>query len=260
MRRDLRQNWGPIRSILEGFTFARIKDIAGLAGLDIARLSDLQQRPGGGASKGQLMTGIDSLIRDLDDDELIRVHMIIVEEITVGREDNEKLLKDNLERLGWTLLGNRVIPIEIFDPSELPELPDEAHSDLIKASTRLRDGDLSGAISAASGAVDAVINNIYKTNNLNTGNTSFQERVKKSIEINNVLNEIEDDLKQLCWDPDVVSKFLSNLKGSINQASFVMQTLRSKMGDVHGTRPVLKPLVFDSIKWAAIIIRLLNKP
>jgi len=48
------------------------------------------------------------------------------------------------------------------------------------------------------------------------------------------------------------------LLGSLNQAAYVMQTLRSKMGDVHGTKPVLEPLVFDSLKWASLIVRLLR--
>jgi hypothetical protein len=37
-----------------------------------------------------------------------------------------------------------------------------------------------------------------------------------------------------------------------------MQTLRANMSDVHGTKPVLKPLVFDSIKWAEILVRVLS--
>lgn len=39
-----------------------------------------------------------------------------------------------------------------------------------------------------------------------------------------------------------------------------MQTLRSKMGDVHGTKPILKPLLFDSLKWAGILVRTLTSP
>jgi len=37
-----------------------------------------------------------------------------------------------------------------------------------------------------------------------------------------------------------------------------MQALRSRMGDVHGTKPILKPLVCDSIKWAELIVRILR--
>lgn len=37
-----------------------------------------------------------------------------------------------------------------------------------------------------------------------------------------------------------------------------MQTLRSKMGDAHGTKPVWKPLVFHALKWAELYLRILN--
>jgi hypothetical protein len=32
-----------------------------------------------------------------------------------------------------------------------------------------------------------------------------------------------------------------------------MQTLRSKMSDAHGSKAALEAVVFDSLKWAAII-------
>lgn len=49
-----------------------------------------------------------------------------------------------------------------------------------------------------------------------------------------------------------------NLRGALNQGAYVMQTLRSRMGDVHGSKPVLKPLVFDSLKWAALLVRVMK--
>ena len=52
--------WGSIRSLLvTEFTFGEIKEITGLAGLDLTKISHLQQMLRGGASKSQLMTGID---------------------------------------------------------------------------------------------------------------------------------------------------------------------------------------------------------
>jgi hypothetical protein len=37
-----------------------------------------------------------------------------------------------------------------------------------------------------------------------------------------------------------------------------MQTLRAQMGDVHGSKPILKPLVFDVVKWAELFVRTLT--
>ena len=42
----LNQAWGAVRVVLpEAFTFYEIKDVAGLAGLDITRLAGLGQTP-----------------------------------------------------------------------------------------------------------------------------------------------------------------------------------------------------------------------
>jgi hypothetical protein len=38
-----------------------------------------------------------------------------------------------------------------------------------------------------------------------------------------------------------------NLRGTLNQAATVMQILRSDMGDVHGAKPVLEPVVYDAL-------------
>ena len=73
-----------------------------------------------------------------------------------------------------------------------------------------------------------------------------------------VVAEIERQLVELGWQQPDAKQVAENVKGSLNQAANAMQSLRSKMGDVHGTKPILKPLVFDSIKWATLIVRLLN--
>ena len=59
-------------------------------------------------------------------------------------------------------------------------------------------------------------------------------------------------------DASDVTPFRKNFEGALNQGAYVMQTLRSKMGDVHGTKPILKPLVFDSLKWVELMVRALT--
>ena len=52
--------WGSIRTLLQStFSFYDIKEVVGLAGINLSELSHLEQKQGGGASKGQLMTAID---------------------------------------------------------------------------------------------------------------------------------------------------------------------------------------------------------
>jgi len=45
----------------------------------------------------------------------------------------------------------------------------------------------------------------------------------------------------------------------MNQGAYVIQTLRSNMGDFHGTKPILKPLVFDCLKWIELMLRALKE-
>jgi hypothetical protein len=72
-----------------------------------------------------------------------------------------------------------------------------------------------------------------------------------------VLPKLDQQLRELGWKDNDIGMFKKNFEGAINQGAYVMQTLRSKMGDVHGTKPILKPLVFDCLKWAELILRAL---
>lgn len=156
-------------------------------------------------------------------------------------------------------MNNRLIPLELFDPADLMQLSDTSRADLVKASQRFRDGDLGEAISAACGAVDTVTSSIYADCALgDPTKASFQERCSKALDARKVLPNIESQLRDLGWDDTTLKSFLQNFKGALNQGSYVMQTLRSKMGDVHGTKPILKPLVFDTLKWAELFVRTLN--
>ena len=61
--------WGSIRgTVRESLSFAQIKDLVGEAGLPVHQLAHLQQRYSGGATKGQLMDGIDEILITHDED------------------------------------------------------------------------------------------------------------------------------------------------------------------------------------------------
>ena len=254
------QAWNALRTLLQSsFSFYDIKEIVGLAGLDLTRIAHLEQKADGGASKGQLMTGIDGVFAEIDEEGRRHFLAIVAEEVLKRRPETRDSLLDYLSRLGWTLAENALIPIELFDPSELAELPSESRGDLIKAAQRLRDGDLSGAISAACGSVDSTTASVYAAERLgDPAAASFQERCKKALAARGVLPKIEKELGELGWDPSDIMPFCKNFEGALNQGAYVMQTLRSRMGDVHGTKPILKPLVFDSLKWAQLLVRALT--
>ena len=253
--------WNALRATLQQeFTFYDIKEIVGLGGFDLASIAHLEQKERGGASKGQLMTGIDLGLGILDEESVKRFIAVVAEEVLKRRPDSQESLNDNLSRLGWTLSGNSVIPITILDNSVLPELPNEARHDLTKAARRLRDGDLSGAISSACGALDAATSTIYSSAGLGSPTkASFQERCKRSLEARGVIPQMEQQLRELGWKEHEIIPLCKNFEGAMNQGAYVIQTLRSNMGDVHGTKPILKPLVFVCLNWAELMLRALKE-
>jgi hypothetical protein len=100
---------------------------------------------------------------------------------------------------------------------------------------------------------------IFKEQTLGVASdASFQEKVSRSLSACGVLQEVEKQLGELGWEASDASMFTKTLRGAPNQGAYVMQALRSRMGDVHGTKPILKPLVCDSIKWAELIVRILR--
>lgn len=250
------QAWGAIRGTLAAFKFSEIKTMLGLAGLDLTLVSHLEQAQEGGASKGELLTSIDMAFGQMGEEERKQFTTILSEEILSRKPESGLQLENDLSRLGWTLIQGRLIPIQLFDQDDVKNISETALIGMVKAAQRFRDGDLSGAISAACGAVDTVTSRVYVEKNIgNPEEASFQERCKKCFVAMEVEANLQKELQEIGWNMSDVAMFKNNLAGALNQGAYIMQSLRSKMGDVHGTKPVLKALVFDSIKWALLLIR-----
>ena len=256
----MNQAWVALRVVLGNqFTFYNIKEIVGLAGLDVTRLAPLVQRAGGGASKGQLITALDGEIGRLDDITKRRVLTHIAEEIVARRPDQRSCLDDLLEQMGWQFVRGRLIPSELFDVSDLTELPEPAKTDLVKAVMRLRDGDLDGSLAAACAAVDSASNAVYAEARITAQRRDgLQARFKTALDKRGTIDRLTRELREMGWEEDDLAKLAKNLRGSLNQGALVMQTLRSRMSDVHGSKRALRPLVFDSVKWAELIVRMLK--
>lgn len=251
--------WGPIRSSLtENFSFGDIKQLVGYANIDMSQLAHLEQKSQGGASKSQLLSAIDKQIGQMDANRSGVVASICCEEMLLRNPDLIGELERVLSRVGWKFSGTTLLPIEIFDISELKDIPENAHKDIQKAASRLRDGDLSGSLSASCGALDVVTGEIYQEFGLgDPDKASFQERIKKSIDAIGAKDNLVKELQGIGWRESDFKPLAHNLEGSLNQAAFVMQKLRSDMGDVHGTKPVVSALVYDSIKWSLLLLRIL---
>lgn len=155
--------------------------------------------------------------------------------------------------IGYQIVDGTLIQVGAVDAQDLAQVPEAARPDLLKAAERIGH-DPSGAVTSACAAIDAITAQVYAAQGLgNPGDASFQERVNKSLEALGAMAAYENDLVQLGWDAQKAKQLAQNLKGSINQAANVMQTLRSGMGDVQGTKKTLEHLVFESLKWAVVV-------
>jgi len=273
MNQDINSAWAAVAPILRKLRFYDVKSIVGLAQFDMKTLTDLTDNSVnsfGVKDNDEFVDGIERHFLDFPNDIKTRFLNIVIEEVLSGRyefgrnyyiEQIRETLQYHLNRLSWQLIDNKLLSTDILDSSELEELDPAARDDLIKAATKFRDGDLSGAISSACAAVDSVTERVYQDKKLGEASKSqsFKERCDKSLKAVRVLEAIDSQLSDIQWIETDITQFKENLKKTVSQAAFVMQTLRSNMSDVHGTKPVIKPLVFDSIKWAQVIVRLLSE-
>ncbi|MEM5433484.1 conserved protein of unknown function (plasmid) [Cupriavidus taiwanensis] len=251
--------WGTVRAYLRDETFDDIKEIAGHAGVNMGALAHLHQRStaqGNGATKGQLLSALDGELARMPDAEQGVVVRFMTELLLARRPNLSEPLADDLARHGWGIADHHLVALELFDPAELAQLPAEPRADLLKAGQRLRDGDLGGAVSAACGAVDTAVAMVYARHALgDPRKASFQEGCNRALQ---ATVDLDTPLRELGWPDAMLKPFGQNFRGALNQGAFVMQTLRSQMGDVHGTKPVLKTLVFDALKWAELFVRTLT--
>ncbi|CAM3344143.1 hypothetical protein [Paracidovorax anthurii] len=247
--------WPAVRACLQEFSFYDIKEVAGLAGFDVTATAHLVQKSQGGATKGQLMSAIDEQVAQMICPNRTHFLTILIEEILRRRPEAQDKLSEYLSRLGWSFVNQTLVPLSVFDVDILADTPDESRHDLLKAAQRLRDGDLGGAISAACGAVDAATSKVYDELGLgDPTKASFQERCRKAVLAKGVLIELDRQLDELGWIQSDLVPFKKNLEGALNQGAYVMQMLRSHMGDVHGTKPILRSLVFDCLRWAELLV------
>ncbi len=258
---EIYQLWNIVSTILKSdFTFSEIKDLTSLAGINRIVLSEIiQNQSKGSISKSDLLTDIDLILKKFTDNELKHFLIRLIEDLLEEKPSIEQRLSKYLNRVGWKLYNKQVLPVEIFDTSTLDELDKNSHKDLIKAVQRFRDGDLSGSIASASAAIDSLTYKIYQAKTLgDPDKVSFQEKCAKSIEAVGVYDKVES-LSEIGWEEKDIKILQKNLKGALNQFATVMQKLRAKMSDAHGTKPVYRSLVFDSVQYAHILLRMLSE-
>jgi len=169
-------------------------------------------------------------------------------------------VRNDMAKLGYEFVGGAFIPVEQYDRREAEFVPQSSARELDKAMKRLIDGDQSGAITAACGAVDILTGSVYLRDQIgDPGKTAFAAKVGTVALRLNVFGEIKDDLVNLGIPEADAMKIAEDWQKATSHAAAMLQSLRSKMGDVHGTKSTLRRAAYDAVKWSSAICGLLDR-
>lgn len=162
---------------------------------------------------------------------------------------------------GYQYIHGTLVPVALFDAREIPHLPEQARADLSRAMTFLAEGDNDNddvAISLACGAVDKVIEAVYKKNNWQDRPNCFQGGVNTAMQRLGIFAEMEAELVACGIDAKEASTTAREMASATNHAAQALQVIRKTQGVAHGSRPTHSRMVYDTIKWASAICGLLE--
>jgi hypothetical protein len=209
-----------------------------------------------------LMQSIDGQFSRFSPEEKLRTIRVLAQRLMQeGRPETSESVKALLREHGFQYVGGVFVPVGFFDEREARYIPQSALAEISTALSRLVTGDPDGAVTSACSAVETAAAEVYRAKpSLGDIATeeSFQRKAMNAITASGRLQELESELISIGWDPKDAGLIRRNLEGMLNQAAYVMQSLRSRMGDVHGAKPALESVVFDALKLASILVSLMK--
>jgi hypothetical protein len=251
--------WGPVERLLFELDSDQVQDLISSSGIVVDWHLTIEQSRTHTSRKRIFRQRINQTYLRLSENDREQFILNVTKSLIKMKNEYKERFNDYLQNIGWLFAEDKLIKIDILDPKDLEFIPLSSQNDITKASERLQT-DLSGSITSSCGAIEAICSEIYKKHNLDDiGSASFQEKIKKSLAAIKFFDQLKKELQNIGWNNQAAERFCKSFEGSINQISYVMQTLRSNMGDSHGSKPVISTLVFDTIKWAMIISSILKE-
>ena len=256
---EITRLYGALRSELNKLSVQDIRNTVAAAGVDVSQITAKSEARSGSGSRAEVMPAVDRLFGELSHQAKLTALQVLAERLVSKNADLGASVQEILGRHGYQFISGSFVPVGLLDTRESGFLPQMAASELARATARLVDGDESGAITAACGAVDLATQAIYSTHNLgDPGIVSFQAKVNTVLKTLNVFEEMHAEFLALGMSLKDADKLVKHFRSATNYAAQSLQVLRRTMGDVHGSRPALRRTAYDAIKWASAICGLLE--
>lgn len=161
---------------------------------------------------------------------------------------------------GYEYIDDVFVPTTFLDQREALYLPQSSASEIAKATKRLVDGDETGAITSACGAIDTLMQKLYDRHNLgDPARTAFAAKVNTAAQHLSVFENVKSELSALGVSDQDADSFTTDMKKATNHAAQMLQTLRRALGDVHGSKPASRRTAYEAIKWASAICGLFEE-
>lgn len=113
-------------------------------------------------------------------------------------------------------------------------------------------------MTAICGAVDLITEEVYNKKQLgNPHDCSYQQRINKVFSCYREDFELSfADVQGI--DEDELTRIWNNLRGSVNQAAYVLGSFRRHVSDAHGTADCTRAFVQKALDCATFILRSLH--
>lgn len=258
-RGDISRLYGALRSELNKLSVQDIRNTVAAAGIDVTRITAKAEARSGLGSRAEVMPAVDKLFGEMSPSTQEVTLKILAERLTGNNTEMDRSVQELLGRHGYQYIAGSFVQVELLDTREARFLPASASAALARATARLVDGDYSGAITSACGAVDLVTQQIYEKYGLgDAGKVAFQTKVNTALKQLRVFEDMELEFNDLGMKKLDVSSVVNDLRAATNHAAQALQVLRRAMGDTHGSKPALRNTAYDAIKLSSAICGLLE--
>ena len=257
---DKARLYAALRSELNNLSVQNIRNTVAAAGFDVSQITAKAEARSGLGSRAEVMPAVDRLFGQMSESAQETALRILAERLIEHNSELEASTKDILGHHGYQFIDGNFVPVQEFDAREAQFIPPSAATELGRAMSRLIEGDYSGAITSACGAVDLVTQAIYENHNLgNPGRASFQTKVNTAFRRLCVFENMKQEFVDIGMKPNDASALIDQMKKASNHAVQALQLLRRTMGDTHGSRPALRQTAYDAVKWSSAICSLLKQ-